>query len=169
MNKRLFHMFSLLALTIVLTAGMLPVNALAQYGRYRYQNDRYDRYQPNRRYSKSYVNNIIRRVESSSNRFQREVDRYLDYSRLNGTRREDNINEDVRQFAAALDGLRREFDRRDNWWETRQQVEAALVPAREVAVRFRNNRFDYRLQSQWRNLERDLNQLARTYDIALIR
>ena len=97
MQKLIASLFSLtLLFTLVLT-----VNA---QGRYR-----------GRTYSKADVDRIIHRVEDSSDRLRQAVDRNLDRSRLDGTRREDDINQQVKQLENALDELRSEFDRRDTW------------------------------------------------------
>jgi hypothetical protein len=179
MNKKRFLMFSS-ALCIALVVLMLPVGAMAQRDRYegrdrndrgRYDRDRDDRGRYERRYSKRQVGETIARVEQSSNRFRRDLDAALDRSRLDGSKREDKINEDVKRFEQALNRLRSEFDRRDSWWETRNNVEQALETARDVSTRLRNNSFGRHgrnVQAQWRDLRRDLNTLASRYNLPLV-
>lgn len=190
MKKRILHIVSSAALCAALAVLMLPVGALAQsrnypnwYEQNRYEQNRYgqNRYEQNRdrdryryegRYNKSQVGQVIARVEQSSNRFRWDLDAALDRSRLDGTRREDYINEDVRRFEQSLNTLRYEFDRRDSWWETRSNVEAALNAARPVATRMRNNRFYSRYNrgvvAQWASLRRDLNILAARYHLPAV-
>lgn len=170
MIKKLVKDFSLLIIAILLTTTLLPTESLAQRGRGRDRDDDrrdnrndYRRYE--QRYAKRDVSEIIRRVEESSNQFRRDVDRDLDRSRLDGSRREDRINDEVRRFEDALDRLRREFDRNDSWWESRSHVQVALDAARPVATRLRNNRFSSNVENQWRNLRRDLNKLAFVYNL----
>jgi hypothetical protein len=181
MLKRTLNLFFLLTIFATLSLIVLPPDAAAQgrHDRDRDRNDRYDRddrYDRNdryeryrRRYQKREVSGFIARVEESSNRFRRDVDRDLDRSRLDGSRREDKINEDVKRFEDELDRLRRDFDRRDSWWESRNEVERAVEAARPVGVRLRNNRFSSNVYSQWRNLKRDINRLAAAYDLTQIR
>lgn len=127
------------------------------------RNDDSSRYE--RRYTRRQVAELINRIETGSNRFRRDLDHDLDRSRLDGSRREDNINIDVKKFEEAFNQLRSEFDRNDRWWETRKHVETSLDAARPVAVRLRNNRMSQNVQNQWRNLRRDLNQLATRYNL----
>ncbi|KAF0242258.1 MAG: hypothetical protein FD167_3901 [bacterium] len=157
MNKRFFQYF--LIFGIVLTTLLIPTDITAQ-GRGRNDHRRYEE-----RYTKREVAEIIRRVEESSDRFRKDLDRDLDRSRLDGSKKEDRINEDVKRFENAFDSLRREFDRSDSWWESRNNVNSALNAARPVATRLRNNRFSSNVQAQWRHLRRDLNRLASTYNL----
>lgn len=167
MLKKLVKDFSLLIIAILLTTTLLPTESLAQRGRGRGndKDDRNDYRRYEQRYTKQNVSDIIRRVEEDSNRFRQDLDRDLDRSRLDGSKKEDRINEDVRRFEDALDRLRREFDRNDSWWESRNNVQVALDAARPVETRLRNNTFSSNVQNQWRNLRRDLNKLAFAYNL----
>jgi hypothetical protein len=120
-------------------------------------------------YSKSDVDRIIRRVETRSDQFKDAVDRTLDRSRLDGSRREDNINEQVKQLERALDNLRSDFDRRDSWRETHNEVRAVLSQADEVGRIVRRNRFPGNIQRGWAALRTDLNTLAGIYNLPRLR
>jgi hypothetical protein len=116
-------------------------------------------------YSKSDVDRIIKRVETRSDEFKDMVDRTLDRSRLDGSRKEDNINEQVKQLERALDSLRSDFDRRDSWRETHNEVRAVLNQADEVGRIVRRNRFPGNVQRSWAALRTDLNTLAGVYNL----
>src|SRR5688500_17478708 len=58
------------------------------------------------------VDQIIRRIETRTDRFRLGLDRALDRTRIDGTRREDNINAFVRDFETATDQLRNDFNTR---------------------------------------------------------
>jgi exonuclease VII large subunit len=118
-----------------------------------------------RAYTKSDVDRIIKRVEQRSDSFKDVVDRSLDRSVLDGTRREDNINEQVKQFEKALDALRSDFDREDRWLETRRQVERVLDEAEEVNTLIRRHSLRQYLERGWALLRSDLNRLAGIYDL----
>jgi Skp family chaperone for outer membrane proteins len=138
-------------------SSLLTVSALAQgtaRGRY---------------YSKGEVEKIIKRVEDRSDAFQKMVDRNLDRSYLDGTRKEDNINEQVKQLEKALDHLRSDFDRRDSWRETHNEVRAVLSQADEVGRIMKNNRFNPKVERSWVALRTDLNTLAGVYDLPRLR
>jgi hypothetical protein len=118
------------------------------------------------RYTKRDVSNIISKLERTSNSFRRDFDKHLDNSSLNGTSEEDRINRIVSSYEAALDRLRREFDRNDNWWQSRRNVREVMDEARAVNQMMNNLQFARKLENQWRNMRRDINTLADTYDLA---
>ncbi len=122
-----------------------------------------DRYR--KKYNKKQVDNIIRQLESSSNDFRRDFDRALDRSRIDGTEREDNFNARVKRFENSLDTLRGEFNRRDDWWESRNNVQQMLEAAKPVSVMMSNRRLGGNLESQWRRMRRNVNKLAGTYNL----
>ena len=122
-----------------------------------------------RYYTKSDVERIIKRVEDRSDSFQKVVDKTLDRGSLDGTRREDNINEQVKQLERTLDNLRSDFDRKDQWRETHNQVRAVLNQADEVGRIVRKFRFNNQVQREWATLRADLNTLASIYDLPRLR
>jgi hypothetical protein len=138
-------------------SSLLTVSSLAQgtaRGRY---------------YTKSDVERIIKRVETRSDEFKKTVDRVLDRSSLDGTNKEDNINEQVKQMERTLDNLRSDFDRRNEWRETKDQVRAVLNQADEVGRIVKRNRFNARVQRSWVALRTDLNTLAGVYNLPYLR
>ena len=116
-------------------------------------------------YTKSEVERIIKRVEDRSDSFQKMLDKNLDRSYLDGTRKEDNINEQVKQLERSLDNLRSDFDRHDTWRETHNQVRAVLNQADEVGRIMKNNRFNAKVERSWVALRTDLNTLAGVYNL----
>jgi len=115
------------------------------------------------------VGRIINRVESHSDAFRRSVDRALDRSRLNGSRTEDQINAEVKQFEKEVDRLRGEFDRRDSRDETRRNVERVLRQADEVNRIIRRSNFARDLDREWSQLRAELNTLAGVYKLKTLR
>ncbi len=120
-------------------------------------------------YTKADVDRIIKRCEERSDAFTRMIDRNLDRSRLNGTRREDNINEQVKDLEKALDELRREFDRRDTWRETRREVEKVMRESDEISALMKNSRFNRDVEREWQLVKSDLNKLAGIYEVRQLR
>jgi len=108
------------------------------------------------------VVDIIKQLESDTDRYKSSLDKALDHSRLNGSRTEDEINDYVKKFEEATDKLR---DRA----EDRQHAPNA---AREVMNRGRAiNRFmtTHRLggdaEGDWAKVRNDLGRLADAYYI----
>ena len=120
-------------------------------------------------YAKPDVERIIRRVEDQSGIFRKAMDRQLDRSRLNGTRREDRINAEVKQYDRAVDDLRSEFRRRDSWMETRSNVDRVLRQASDVNRIMRETGFAANIEGDWNNLRRELNTLADVYNLKPLR
>ena len=155
MNRRVFT-----SLAIVLTMVASALTVTAQSGQW---NERYWH-----RYDKNQVGQLIRNVETSSNEFRRNFDRWLDQSRYDGTTRENNFNSKVRAFEQSTNELRAEFERRDSWWETRNNVQNVLTAARPVEQMMRRRDFDRSVENQWRRLRSTLNRLATTYRLSSI-
>jgi len=120
-------------------------------------------------YTKSDVERIIKRVEDRSDSFKNFVDKSLDRSALDGTRREDNINEQVKQFEKALDELRSEFNRHDRWLETRRHVERVMSEAEDVNAIVRRHVLRPAIEREWAFLRADINRLAGVYDLRTLK
>ena len=146
-----------LQITLLLVIVSGPVTASGQ-GLYR-----------GRAYTKGDVERIIKRVEDRSDSFRKIVDRSLDRSALDGTRREDNINEQVKQFEKALDELRSEFSRQDRWLETRHHVEKVLSEAGDVNAIVRRHFLRPVIEREWALLRADINRLAGVYDLRTLK
>jgi hypothetical protein len=116
-------------------------------------------------YTKSEVNRVIKRVETSVDIFRKEFDKSLDRSRLNNTEREDNLNEKAKQLESETDELRREFDRHDAWIENRDEVRRCLNIATDINVAMRNRRLGGKTESTWARVRADLNTLAQIYNL----
>lgn len=121
-------------------------------------------------YTKAEVEAIIKRVEERSDSFRKVVDRSLDKSAINGTNREDNINEQVKELENAIDKLRKDFDRANTWQETREQVQRVLNEADEVNAIVRRGRWRRGgvVRSEWALVRNDLNRLAGVYNLRLL-
>lgn len=122
----------------------------------------------NRRYNRGNIDRLIRNVEQRTDVFVGQIDKGLDRSRLDGTRREDNLNERAKDLERVTDELRSDFDRRgENWWETRDNVQRTLSIASgiDTAMRNRNLGRGSGAEANWRNVRRELNTLARAYNL----
>ena len=152
MNNKKSYLFVFTSFCFVLAALALPAVTKAQ-GRY------------GNVYSKRDVGNMIARLEQSSNAFRRDFARYLDESNLNGNREEERLNRIVSDYENSLDRLRRDYDRTDQWWQSRNNVQNVLRDARELNRMMNSLAFARRLERQWRNMRTDLNKLADTFEL----
>ena len=130
------------AVLITLTASF-AVNA--QQGRYA------------NTYSRSDINGFISSLENSSDAFSR------DFKNAGGS--SSGERRIVDNFENAVDRLRRRFDSGDNWWQSRNEVQAIMPQAQQVNILMNQQRYERALERQWRDLRRDINKLADTYDL----
>lgn len=155
-----YRKLTTVATLLVMVLG-LTIVASAQWRNRRGNDDHYGRNQ-------AYLNSAIRNLRNNSDRFTKMLDRELDRSRYDGTRREDNLNELARRFEDAAKRLDKEYDgyrdMRRSSDEARRvvsygsQLDRALTRSRLV-------RDSYQLQSFWSNIEADLNTIARAYNL----
>jgi hypothetical protein len=116
-------------------------------------------------YTKPDVDKIIKRVEDRSDKFEKEFDKALDRSRLNNTRREDQLNDYAEDLEKATDEVREEFDRRDAWAENKAEVRKCLEIATKLNVAMRNRRLGPKVETTWSALRYELNTLADVYNL----
>jgi hypothetical protein len=121
-----------------------------------------------RRYNKAEIARLIANIEAASNVFRRDFDVWLDQSRFDGRTREIRFNSRVRAFEQATDRLRLEFDRRDSWWETRNDVQQMLTSARSVDQMMRRQRFNPTVEMEWRRLRNAINRLNTTFRLPAV-
>jgi hypothetical protein len=114
-------------------------------------------------YTRAEVNDLIKVAEDRSDRFMKLFDKALDKSALDGSQREDNLNERAKDFEKAMDKLRKEFDKTESYLQTKPEMQNVLSIARDInAVMLRRNlRAD--VEEEWVALRRELNVLASVY------
>ena len=134
--------------------GVLALSSAAAFGQGRYA----------QQYSRNDVSNIIRRAEDSSDKFRTDFRRELDRSNLNSTLR-NRYNGYVANCENALDSLRSNFDRDDNWWNSRNQVQSVVSASQQVNTMMNTLAFRRNLERQWNQLRNDINKLADTFDL----
>src|SRR5882672_2655031 len=175
MTKRRTLRFSIFAAAIL--ALCLPALAAAQgtydlwgrnrdngqdrdYRRDRNQNDNYGY----GRYDSRYLRDSIRRLDRLSKDFDRDLDRELDRSRENGTRHEDHLNADAKEFRRAVIDLKNAFNERNldsSYDEAQRLLDAASHIEDEASHHFYNNR----LASEWSQISQELSVISDAYGI----
>ena len=116
-------------------------------------------------YTKQQVEQLLERIEERADAFSNQLNKSLDKSRLDGSRREDNITERVSELENATDELRREYDhndtRRENKAEARKIINAATRVNRIVTRRS----FGRQAETSWVRLRTELNTLAAVFGL----
>lgn len=104
----------------------------------------------------------LRRLEEDTDRFAKSLDNDLDHSRLNGTRREDEINAYVHDFEEATDRLK---DRYEDRGTAPGLARTVLDRGRAIDRFMRRNRTGGRSEGDWRQVRNSLDKLAWAYNI----
>ena len=118
-----------------------------------------------RTYSQTDVERLIRDVEQTSKDFQHDFDSWLDRSPLNGQQREDRYNRQVKNLTNALSTLRSNFDKRNDWWLARSDMQRVLNAATAVNSVISNREVRGGLNRQWFSLRRNLDRLAAAFNL----
>jgi hypothetical protein len=157
----------------ILVAFCLPGIASAQWGgrdRDRdYRRDRRDddyRNNRNGNYDTRYLRDAAERVKDNARNLERDVDRLLDNSRANGTRREDRINNEVKEFRQAADRFRsRVGNNGNNRNQGYQEAQYLMQAANNTERMLSRLRVDSRTYSDWRQIKQDLRTISNAYGL----
>jgi hypothetical protein len=105
---------------------------------------------------------IIRMLETDTDRFKSSLDSALDHSRLNGSRAEDEINEYVKKFEESTDRLR---DRSEDRQYAPNLAREVLSRGRSINTFMRTHRLGGQAESDWVKVRNDLTRLADAYNL----
>jgi hypothetical protein len=160
-NRRKLR-FSIFAAAIL--ALCLPVLAAAQgsYGYPDYGRNRNGNYG---RYDERYLKDSIQRLDRLSKDFERDLDRALDRSRVDGTRREDQINAQGHDFRRAVSNLKSHFGNGRDLNRSRNEAQRVLQEAQQFDRIGRARGIDSRVASEWSQIQRELNVISDAYSL----
>ena len=120
-------------------------------------------------YTRSEVNELIKRAEDRSDRFVKLFDHALDKSGLDGSKQEDRLNERATELEKAMDDLRHEFDRKESYVETKPEMIRVLNIASGINQVMLNRRMGPNAEQSWAALRTELNILASVYYLPRLR
>ena len=115
------------------------------------------------RYDRRAVRDSVRRLERLSRSLEGNLDRALDHSRVDGTDREDRINERARDFRHAADRLEDRFDDGRNLERSAGEARRVLQLGNELGRRIRRFTNDGRVASDWSRISQELRVIADFY------
>jgi hypothetical protein len=124
-----------------------------------------DGYYRRGRYDERQVRDLAERIKDRSRRLESSVDSFLDRSRVNGTRREDHVNDDVREFRRAADRFRERVGNGRDLNRSANEARQLVASANHVDRMLSRLRVDSRVYADWREIERDLSYVADIYGI----
>lgn len=153
--------------TIIATALLalcLPIMASAQGSYDPWNRDRDYRRNDNRYgYNQRMLRDSIRRVRDRSDDFRDHLDRALDRSRIDDTRREDRINDVAREFERAAERLDDRFDNGRDLSRSTNEARRLLEIGARINQLMSRSRLDGRVQSDWAQIRQDLRVIANAY------
>ena len=162
MTNRHTLKFSILAAAVL--ALCLPAVAAAQWGGYpdnRYPNGRNGDYG---RYDDRYLRDSVQRLDRLAKNFESDMDRALDRSRVDGTRREDEINDRVHDFRRAVGDLKSRVGNGRDLNRSANQAQRVLALADQLD-RVGTRRLDSRTASEWSQIQSELRNISDIYGL----
>lgn len=162
MTNRRTLSFSILAAAIL--ALCLPILAAAQGG-YGYPDNRRNRDDNYGRYDERYLRDSIHRLDRLSKDFERDLDRALDRSRTDGTRREDQINGRANEFRRAVGDLKSAFGNGRDINRSRDEAQRVLQEARQFDRIGQTRRIDNHVASEWSQIQQELRVISDAYGL----
>ncbi len=109
------------------------------------------------------VERLLRNMEKDANAFRHSLDHALDRSRLNGTAREDDVNQFVKDFDEATKQLR---DRFNGHTSVAGDVDSVMTRAGRIDDFMSRRPLDRNAQRDWAKVRVDLDQLASAYNVS---
>ena len=162
MTNRHTLKFSLLTLGIL--AFCLPATAAAQWGGYPQDRGRDRDRGGYGRYDERALRDSVHRLDRLAKDFERNMDRALDRSRANGSRREDQINDQVHQFRDAVGDLKSRIGNGRDLNRSADEARRVLQEGQELdRAASRTRWFDSRLSSDWSQIQRELRFIGDVY------
>lgn len=137
------------------------------YGRNRRDrnDDRYGRGGRVSDYERRQLRDLSRRIDDRSRDLQRDVDHLLDNSRINGSNREDRINNEARDLRDAASRFRNVAGDNDRLDRSRDEARNLLQTASQFSRMLGRVRMDGRTSSDWNQLRSDLRAVANIYNL----
>ena len=151
---------SILAAAIL--ALCLPALAAAQGG-YGYPD--YGRQNRDGRYDQRFLRDSIQRLDRVARNFERDLGRALNNSRINGSRNEDYLNGQARDFRHAVNALKSRFGNGNDLNRSRNEAQRVLQEAQQFSQLGRARAFDSRVASDWSQIQQELRIISNAYGI----
>ena len=166
MNRRTLKLSIFAAAVLALC---LPALAAAQgtydpWGRNR-DDDYYRRNGTYGRYDERALRDSIHRLDRLAKELEKDVDRALDRSRRDGTRREDMINNEARQFRNAVGDLKSRFGNGRDLNRSRNEAQRVLQEAGQLDRIAGGRRMDNEVASDWSQIRQELRIISNAYGL----
>lgn len=114
------------------------------------------------RLSVNQVKRVMRQLKRDAARSCKSLDSALDHSRLDGTNREDDINDFMKDYGRSTDQL---YDRFKDNKSVSADVEKVLNNAARIDRFMSRHAFGGRAERDWSAVRQDLSRLADAYNV----
>jgi hypothetical protein len=114
-------------------------------------------------YDQRYLKDSIQRLDRVAKDFERDLDRALDHSRVNGTIREDRMNAQGHEFRRAVSNLKSAFGNGRDLNRSRDEAQRVLQEAQQFNRLGRN--VDNRVASEWSQIQQELRTISDAYGL----
>lgn len=119
------------------------------------------------RYDDRYLRDSIHRLDRLAKDFERDLDRELDRDRHeNGTRHEDRLNREARDFRNAVGNLKSRFGNGRNLSQSANEAQRVLQEANRTERVARHHFDNGRLASEWSQIRQELRVIADAYRLS---
>jgi hypothetical protein len=157
-------MFAFAVLALCLPALASAQGVYDPWGRNR--DDDYRRNRNYGRYDERYLKDSIQRLDRVSKDFERDLDRALDRSRVDGTRREDELNNRAHDFRRAVGDLKSRFGNGRDLNRSRNEAQRVLSLAQQLdRVGVMRRTSDGRIASEWSQIRNELGIISDAYNL----
>jgi hypothetical protein len=118
------------------------------------------------RYDERTLRDAASRIKDRAKDFERDVDRALDRSRVDGTRREGQINDTVHDFRRAADRFKSSVGNGRDLNRSADEARELVARANQIDRVIGRARLDSRAHSDWSSLNQDLRLVANIYGLS---
>ena len=108
------------------------------------------------------VQQLLTRTKKNADRFRHSLDRAFDRSQPDGSREDDNINQFVKDFAETASHLSDHFDSRQ---VVTTDIEDVLRRSVSIDSFMQRHQLAVQAENDWLTVRRDLDELARAYNV----
>lgn len=115
------------------------------------------------RYNRERLRSSARRVSDLSRQFERDLDRTLDRSRIDGTLREDRINDVARDFRFAAQSFRNRLGDARNLYGTTDEARQLLRLGSRIDRLMSRIRLNSRAEYDWAQIRQELRVISDVY------
>ena len=110
------------------------------------------------------LQSTIRNLKNDSRQFARQLDNSLDRSRIDGSNREDELNDLAKDFAKAADRLDSRFDNGRDLNRSQNEARRVLELGSQVERALSRARLNNNLDGYWNRINQELRQVANAYN-----